>query len=446
MLATIFQNAGLAIDFVDTNFLRFSDKPDLYSDYHSATVKSGQNKPVSQGPKVDHLLFDEFIGGLQQKINDHKPAVIAVSSVSDSYPLVEDMIGALEIPAESKLVLGGVNAHAEAESIIGRGKFDYVFEYHADETFLKLFRYITGADSVDFGEIDGLWFKKSDGSVGHNPVTASPDLTKLPTMELGLLDPRYFVRPYDGAMKRIINYESSRGCPFGCTYCINSAYRAESSVRGSLNRKPVDQIIDELVYYRDVWAFEMVVFMDETFLAMPEPQFEEIARRFPAEVGLPFTISTRIETLTEKRVALLAGMGCCSASIGLESGSESLRRKIMSRTYTNKQAVDAITRLKKAGIRTSTLNIIGTPGETEEMIHETIELNKRIDPATISVSIMYPYAGTVLRRRCLESGSYDPAADQYRINPVSTSVLNLADLSTAKVEYYFENFVRLCRN
>ena len=57
---------------------------------------------------------------------------------------------------------------------------------------------------------------------------------------------------------------------------------------------------------------------------------------------------------------------------------------------------------EKTNIRISANNIIGFPGETREDIMLTIDLNRKINPDTIMCNAFRPYAGTKLRKICIE--------------------------------------------
>ena len=93
----------------------------------------------------------------------------------------------------------------------------------------------------------------------------------------------------------------------------------------------------------------------------------------------------------------------------------------------------------------SSLNIIGSPGETEQTIQDTIKLNRRINPSTISVAVLYPYDGTLIRKKCLEKGYLTETNASNISNPIKTTILDLPTISKEKIEEYYSIFVSLCR-
>lgn len=62
--------------------------------------------------------------------------------------------------------------------------------------------------------------------------------------------------------------------------------------------------------------------------------------------------------------------------IGLESGSERIRREILKRNYSNKDIIDAVSLARKYGLKVFFYNLMGIPGETLNDFKETIGINR----------------------------------------------------------------------
>lgn len=438
------------VTLYDTNFIYIIDRFEYYTNYVNTAQSIGIHKKVENGSEyLTKVTFHDEKERLQSAINSVQPDIIAVSAFSDSYLLARELIKNVSLPDNCPVVIGGIHCKVDAYNIIREGYFDFAFEYEAEESLLLLCQMLDNGGSVSMNMIDGVYWRDKNGQIHHNPIKAVPDLTNLPIPDLSDFDERYFTRPYDGKLMRIINYETSRGCPYSCTYCINSMFHKQNidghRLRFQLRRKNIKQITKELRALIDLYDFEMVVFMDETFLSSRMEYLRELADVYLREIGLPFTISTRPESITEEKVKLLKTMGCKSVSIGVECGNEEVRAEVLNRKMSNKVIIKAFDLLNLYSIRNSSLNLIGIPGETESNIHETIELNRRLNPSTISVAILYPYLGTRIRELCIEKGYLDPVNIQHPVNPISTSILNFPNLSSKTIEHYFQNFVELCR-
>jgi radical SAM superfamily enzyme YgiQ (UPF0313 family) len=90
--------------------------------------------------------------------------------------------------------------------------------------------------------------------------------------------------------------------------------------------------------------------------------------------------------------------------MGIESGNKWMRKYILNRDVSDKEIIEKFEIVKKKGIRVSAYNIIGLPFETREMVFETINLNRKINPATSSVAAFKPYPKTQLSEIAKEFG------------------------------------------
>jgi B12-binding domain/radical SAM domain protein of rhizo-twelve system len=106
--------------------------------------------------------------------------------------------------------------------------------------------------------------------------------------------------------------ETSRGCPYHCTFC------AKDNFRDTFRRRPVETIAQELDGLVDS-GIEYVYFIDEIFLPFA-PVLEAIASR-----GIKFGIQTRIDLWSHPMIDLLGRAGCVSIEAGVESITESGR-------------------------------------------------------------------------------------------------------------------------
>jgi len=93
---------------------------------------------------------------------------------------------------------------------------------------------------------------------------------------------------------------------------------------------------------------------------------------------------------------MLKKAGCRLIGIGIESGDEETRTKVLKRPIKNEQIISAFRYAKEAGLQTHSFNMIGIPGESEESFYKTIELNKEIQPDYFQLTVFYPYEGTQL--------------------------------------------------
>ena len=87
--------------------------------------------------------------------------------------------------------------------------------------------------------------------------------------------------------------------------------------------------------------------------------------------------------------------------------------------------------------------MIGVPGETEESILDTIELNRLCKPDSIGVTYFFPYKGTSLRDIALKERMINGDEDPSLANEEPT--LNLPTITKDKLIFYYQNFVEYCK-
>ena len=175
-----------------------------------------------------------------------------------------------------------------------------------------------------------------------------------------------------------------------------------------------------------------------TFPLIEDKTAKEFAERYINEVNLPFWCQSRLDTFSEEKTKLLAEMGCRAISIGLEHGSEKIRKELLKKNITNKQVLNAIKVISKYNFSITVNNIIGFPDETRENIFETIELNKKINAImggkhTVNVFTFIPFSGTELRRISIEKG-YITGDEDIPLSFFEESMLTMPSLSKEEIK------------
>ena len=185
---------------------------------------------------------------------------------------------------------------------------------------------------------------------------------------------------------------------------------------------------------------ELVFFNDENFLTMGKDRIHEFCDKYKKEVGLPFFIMTRADSLLdEEKVKPLKPAGCVTIGIGIESGNEEIRKKLLNKLIPNAVYEKAFENCHKYDIRTTANVMIGLPLETEENILETAEFCKKLNAKSVSLAIFAPYHGTKLRSLCLERGYIDDEIHE-GIAIINNSVLTMPQLSRERIQELYYKF------
>lgn len=109
---------------------------------------------------------------------------------------------------------------------------------------------------------------------------------------------------------------------------------------------------------------------------------------------------------------MIKDMGCICVRMGVETGNESLRKTVLNKKVSNHQIIEVAGFIKRHGIKLTTYNMLGLPGETLENAIETYLLNKEIGTNFVQCSLLQPYPGTAINRYVKEKGFLEGHNDQ----------------------------------
>jgi radical SAM superfamily enzyme YgiQ (UPF0313 family) len=208
-------------------------------------------------------------------------------------------------------------------------------------------------------------------------------------------------------MFKMIPVESYRGCPYACTYCNSPAQRGfskEAGLGNFLRRKTLSVLRDELRENVDRYKPGFFYFMDDSFLARPKKEIYEFCDMYE-EFKLPFWFNTRAENCEPEMLARLKEVGCYRMSASVECGNEEYRHKVLLRKISNEELIRRFSIVADSGIAFSIDVMIGMPGETRDLIMDSVEMIRSIRGYdALTVSVFVPYHGTVLRQVALNNG------------------------------------------
>ena len=259
-------------------------------------------------------------------------------------------------------------------------------------------------ESID--ECDNLWIKKKNGEIKKNALAPIvKDLDILPFYDWSnLSEPYYFERLFLGKHYRSSDYSMSRGCVNRCSYCFyKNLFETYGIKKNIIRRYSIERAIEELVYLTGKHKLTFMKFHDSDFLNMGTSALDKFSSLYKKYIDLPNTMSACIDHVTEQKAKYLTRMNCRAISVGLESGNEEIRKRLMKRNYSNKSFIIKVGILKKCGIRVSTGNLIGLPGETRQNMMETIILNKKAGVDHPDVNIFYPFPNLDLTKYAIEN-------------------------------------------
>jgi radical SAM superfamily enzyme YgiQ (UPF0313 family) len=360
-----------------------------------------QVRPFDYSSRSINLKNNKMEVDLVNKIEDFGPGLIAISILECSYLKSVSMLKRIEhlnIP----IIAGGVFPTNAPKIVLSNKNIDMVCIGEGEEALIEVCKLL--ASNKDCSRVEGLQFKKN-GEIKKNSIRKPININNLPNPDYSLFEMERFFRPMAGKIYKTIPMETNRGCPYLCSYCNSpSMYKLYKEKKMNFFRKKTTfKIHDELKYLIKKWNAEYIYFTSDNFLMMSDIEFDDFIEIYK-DFKLPFWIQSRPEEIRENRINKLKEVGLHRMSIGLEHGNQEFRRKILKKSFDNETMIKASKIIARYEVPLTVNNIIGFPGETRELIFDTIELNRNLVFDTTNCFAYTPFHGTPLHKECVEKG------------------------------------------
>lgn len=289
--------------------------------------------------------------------------------------------------------------------------FDALVYGEGEETVVQLTEFVQGRRKLD--EVDNVIFEQ-DGRVTTTPCRRVENLDMLP---FPCYDDCVYPAMRGNSKLKVIVLDESRGCPFGCYFCIHpiksgSRLRTKSAER-------IAEEMDRIMKSVRTRAFRYAG------SATPPALAKEIAslllgrgmKVIYSAFGNPANAS--LDCFEE-----LSRSGCQSIFFGIESGSERILRGSMGKNLKPRRISEVIEESKRAGIFTVGSVIFPAPFESEESERATMELlcGVRPDSVVVQFPLVYPGTGWAVNADkfgiCFDEREYTEKALTYKAKPL----------------------------
>jgi radical SAM superfamily enzyme YgiQ (UPF0313 family) len=372
--------------------------------YISAVLKK-------EGHETALLMVDpETAGRCEWRIGQFDPDLICFTSVFTEFHLIQQaMARAATFFPRAFRILGGPHATLNPEECLAE-PVNAVCVGEGEYAVLELVRQLEAREQPH--DISNLYIKNEDGTVERNaPRPFLEDLDTLPFPDRDMWLP-WVSNPYSRPSLLL-----GRGCPFQCTYCCNHALRRVADGQYVRLRSP-ENIVAELESMKTANPYLGEVYLEVETLGVNMDWALELCSRlrdFNRVQKIPVVFGTNLRVTPHRDYnqlfAALASAGFRFVNIGLESGSERVRKEILDRRYSNRDIINAVETARAHGLQVGFYNLIGLPGETKKDFRETIRMNRTCQPDWFLTAVFFPYPGTKLHETCRKSGLLDHGLD-----------------------------------
>ena len=331
---------------------------------------------------------------------------------------VVDMVKAVR--PDIKIVLGGPEVSFTADELLERcPNIDYIVQGEGEEAFHALVTALhLGNDGLD-PVIPGVRGRRDGSILGSLEAVEVSDLSSIPFP--------YTEEDMDDLEHKIIYYESSRGCPFSCQYCL-------SGNKNTVRFFPQERTLEELQWFID-HGVKQVKFVDRTFNCAPHHHRPLMEFMRDSDTDMNFHLEMEPELMTEWETNILCETppGRIQIEVGVQS--------------THKKTLDAINRYNdwpyiqksirpiiQAGRTHVHMDlIVGLPHEDFNRFGQSFNDLFSLQPHALQIGFLKLLKGSGVRRMREYKYVADPLAP-YEV--LSTHVLPYDDVRFLK---YFED-------
>lgn len=291
------------------------------------------------------------------------------------------------------VVWGGWHSTLFPEQIIKDSLIDYVIVGEGEDSFLKLVKNLEKN-------------KKSEKILSSSFV----NLDKIPRIDYSLIDiEKYIYQWVSNKKRRWLPYQTSRGCPHRCAFCINAVtgnqkYRTRS----------VKKVLDDIEFFIKKYNLNFISFIDDNFFVNRERAKKICEGIIKRKLKFEWFAECRADYFRKGHVdsellGLAKQAGLHTLTIGAESGSE-LMLKVMKKDITIQDILNSAKFCNEFDIIPQFSFIIGVPGETKKDVLMSIDLiwklSKLCSKMVCGIGTFRPYPKCELVEKLIKKGQF----------------------------------------
>lgn len=368
--------------------------------------------------KIIETTINGNIEAFAEQISGFNPEIIAIPCYIWNISYIIKLCQLLREQTTAKIALGGPEVAYRSTEILSRFSFiDFVISGEGEWTFSSFIDALSNELSLENAE--GLSFRINNLIISNNVLSHRET------------PPSPYCDEYFAALNNRIAYiETSRGCPFRCSYCLSG--RLEK-----MRCFDLAGIFDNIIKLSNSGS-KTIKFIDRTFnadenhcCAILEFILKETGKRIPSGVCFHFEISADI--LTDRILELFARFpkGLCQLEIGIQSYNKKTLKSINRHCNAEKLDKNINNLLSKNNIHIHTDLIAGLPYEDLNSFIETFNIAYKNKPHMLQLGFLKLLSGAELNSASEKFSYIFNSAPPYEI--ISNSFLSNYDLSFIKL-------------
>ncbi|MGG0814401.1 B12-binding domain-containing radical SAM protein [Paenibacillus alvei] len=289
-----------------------------------------------------------------------------------------------KVRPEIRIVLGGPEVSYDTKEWMERlSDVDFIVMGEGEETLLHLLRELEGEGKYHF--VFGLAYRNKQGEAVINPPRPKLDLNEIPS-------PHRFAEDIPNLGKRVVYFETSRGCPFSCQFCL-------SSIEVGVRYFDIERTKADILYLIDNGA-KLIKFVDRTFNIKRDYAMEMFQFLIENHRGCVFQFEITADIMRPEVLDYLAENappGVFRFEIGVQSTNDPTNELVKRRQNFTK-LTRTVTKVKESGKIDQHLDLIaGLPLEDYNTFRKTFNDVFALRPEELQLGFLKMLRGTGLR-------------------------------------------------
>lgn len=355
---------------------------------------------------ADHIVLKEYTinqqkDDIMRDIYLEHPDVVCVSCYIWNLSFVKELMADLiKILPGADFWAGGPEVSYDAEKFLTENsEFKGVMVGEGEETFKELAGYYVEKNPQDLKDMTGICYRDGDQII-HNGWRQIMDLSSIP----------FIYKDLSELKNRIIYYESSRGCPFSCSYCL-------SSIDKKLRFRDTETVKKELQFFIDN-KVPQVKFVDRTFNCKHDHAmaiWKYINEHDNGVTNFHFEISA--DLLREEELQEMSTMrpGLIQLEIGVQSTNPDTIKAIH-RTMDFEKLKGIVDRIHSFGNIHQHLDLIaGLPYEDYDSFRHSFNDVYALKPQQLQLGFLKVLKGSHMMEMCREYGIVYKTQEPYEV-------------------------------
>jgi anaerobic magnesium-protoporphyrin IX monomethyl ester cyclase len=349
----------------------------------------------------------------EELAENYTPDIIAYSMMfSTCHPIFNKAVTAhKKIWPDSVVIAGGNHATNAADVVMDHPDVDYVARGECELAFPEFIK-----NFENHKEVITKGFYNREHILNKFPTALAAHAENLDDLEFPdweLLDMENYVstrtgrarkRTDDNADRREISFMTNRGCPFSCTFCA-----AHTTMGKSMRFRSIENVIAEMKELHTRYKINLFTPEDDLFTASRKKVLPLLKAMAEFGKGVPnfeiqFPNALSVNTLFDDVMDALIDAGMKVTNVAVESGSQYVQRNIIKKNCNLDRALEVIKYFRDRGVIARCFFIGGFPGETKDMLEETITFAKKIQCDWAVFNVAAPVRGTEMYTQFVDAG------------------------------------------